>query len=303
MPRPGRSTDAEAFFARLMDGPLRRSDDLDTEYPARVGHWTLEDEIGRGGGSCVYSASRVTPSGTLQAALKLARRLSPHTLALFDAEAHVLRHLSAPTVAALYDAGQHHDGRPYLALEVVDGECVTDHAKPLRARGRLEVAASMCESVGVLHDAGFVHADLKPAHLIVRGTGDVTVLDLGLAHGHDLEVGNEAQAITPEFAAPEQVLSETVSAQTDVYALGLIAYEVLTERAQDVPWVLGGVEDVLDMPATPSGIAPDSVWASVDWGVVTALRAAVHPSPEQRFATAGAFARSLRAALDATADA
>ena len=301
MPRPSEPDNAKAFFARLMDGPLRRSDDLDADHPARVGGWVLEDEIGHGGGSRVYSASRATPSGTLRAALKLAKRLSPHTLALFDAEAHVLRHLAAPTVAGLYDAGQHHDGRPYLALEVVDGECVTDHAKPLRPRGRLEVAASMCESVGVLHDAGFVHADLKPAHLMVRGTGDVTVLDLGLARGHGLEDDVGPPAITPEFAAPEQVLSGTVSTQTDVYALGLIAFEVLTGQAQNVPWVLGGVEDVLDLPASPTAAEPGSVWASVDWRVVTALRAAVHPSPEQRFATAGAFARSLRAALDATA--
>ncbi len=305
-PEPDR---AEAFFARLMDGPLSRPQDQDTTMPTRVSGWAIHREIGHGGGARVFAASRPTPTGVAHSALKLARRGSDHAHTLFDREAALLRRLQPPIVARLFEAGTYRDGRPFLALEVVEGESVTDHARTLRPRGRLQLAATLCQAVGALHDAGVIHADLKPDHLIVRPSGEVTVLDLGLARDTALEASialkgaGGAPTLTPEFAAPEQVLGGPVGFEADVYALGLIVYEVILGRPQPVPWVLGGIEDALDLPAEPNEVPAGSPWSSVDWSLVTALRASVHPDPERRFATAGAFARALRDVLDATADA
>ena len=285
-----------------MDGPLRPPTETAPERPERIGPWLLEDEIGSGGGSVVYAASRSTPTGPIRAALKLARRLSAHSQSLFDAEAQILRRVSPPAVAGLLDAGHHRDGRPYLALEVVEGMPVTEHARPLSLRDRLALASRACHAVAALHDAGIVHADLKPDHLVVRERGAVTVLDLGLARapglGSGLGLEADRPAITPEFAAPEQVLGHPVGFHTDVYALGLIVSEVLTGRPARVPWVLGGTENVLDLPASLAEGASSAPWASVDWRVVTALRASVHADPERRFRTAGDLARALHDATD-----
>ncbi|MEM0964267.1 MAG: serine/threonine-protein kinase [Bacteroidota bacterium] len=292
---------AEAFFGRLMDGPMRLASGTGPDAPERIGDWEVHEPIGRGGVSLVYNAVRQTPYGPERAAVKLGKRPGAEVVALFEREATMLRRLPPMLVVRLLDQGLYTDGRPYLAMETAVGQRSTDHARRLSPWERLLLAWRLCRAVAVLHDEGVVHADLKPEHLLVRPDGAVTILDFGLAR--DLLDASDTPSglrlgITPEFAAPEQVLGEPVTRATDVFALGLVIHEIMLGRRKRVPWALGKV--ALDLPATPDD-AVGSPWASVDWSLVGVLQTAVQADPDRRYASADALAEALDGVLDATA--
>ena len=227
----------EAFFNRLMRGPLQlralgaRTPETPGLKPPTtsggIGPWTLGPRLGRGGMSHVYEATRDTPSGPQKAALKVALHASSKAHALFQREARLLTHLGTGHVAHVLDTGVHTDGRPYLALELVEGQRVTQAARHRSVRERVRVVLRACQAVAHLHDAGIVHGDLKPEHLIVRADGTVTVLDLGLAidlASTSTTAPDTKKSLTPEFAAPEQILGEPLHRSTYVYALGLVLH-------------------------------------------------------------------------------
>ena len=297
--RPSDADKAEGLFARLMDGPLRLADPDGAAAPACVGPWALSERIGQGGLSTVYAAARATPAGPELAALKLAKRPGDETRALFAHEARLLRRLGAPGVVRVLDAGAHEDGRPYLALERVEGQRLSAAARGLSAWERLLLLWRVCRTVEGLHAEDVVHGDLKPDHLLVRSDGRVAVLDLGLAR--DLRQPaptREARrlGLTPEFAAPEQILGGPVGPPADVYALGLVIREVLEGRRRHLPWAAGGEPDAaLELEAAaPSG-------APLGRYVGDVLRTALQTDPARRFATAGALAQALDDVLDAVA--
>ena len=299
--RPPDGPEADALFTRLMDGPLRLADPDGAAAPACVGPWALGERIGQGGLSTVYAAIRPAPAGPEYVALKLAKRPGDETRALFAHEARLLRRLRAPGVVRVVDAGAHDDGRPYLALELVEGQRLSAFARGLSAWERLLLLWRVCRTVEGLHAEDVVHGDLKPDHLLVRADGTVAVLDLGLAR--DLRQPVPAPeagrlGLTPEFAAPEQILGGAVGPATDVYALGLVIREVLEGRRRHLPWAAGGELDTTlvlsDDARTPSG-AP---WGRYVEGV---LRTALQTDPARRFPTAGALAQALDDVLDAVA--
>ncbi|WP_412062107.1 serine/threonine-protein kinase [Rubrivirga sp. IMCC45206] len=292
----GPDAQAAAFFDRLMDGPLRLGADPPPP-PSAVGGWAVRGKLGWGGASVVYQASRPTPAGPQRAALKLATRDVDGVRDQFAHEARMLRRLAPPIVPALLDVGVAADGRPYLALEPVDGQRSSDHARKLTPLQRLLLGWRLCRAVETLHDRGIVHADLKPEHLIVRPDGTVAVLDLGLARRPGREAP-QGLGLTPEFAAPEQVLGEPVGFPADVYALGLLLFEVIGGARQRVPWALG--DSGLDLPDPPE---PGSAWAALDASLAAVLRTATDADPAHRYPSAGVLVRALDAVLDATAGA
>ena len=278
--------EAATFFDRLLSGPLRLGDVEGPEAPRHVGPWRLRARLGRGGMSTVYHAVRDTPRGPQEAALKLAKRAGGEIDALFDHEARILRQIGPPRVVGLVDSGRHTDGRPFLAMDAVAGRRVTAQARGESDWGRLLLLWRVCRCVAALHADRVVHGDLKPEHIVVRPDGTVTLLDLGLAF--DLATAAPPQparlGITPEFAAPEQVLGEPVSCATDVYALGLVMHEVLTGERM-IPWSLGGDA------ALPLGtLSPP---------LADVLRTALQTDPDRRYPDAGALAAALDGVLDA----
>lgn len=297
-PSAGRS-EAASLFQRLMDGPLRFDAKDRPETTGPVGPWSLRGQIGRGGISAVYDAVRRTTSGTQRGALKLATQSGREAYALFAHEALLLRRLASSSVARLLDAGTHTAGLPFLATEFVVGERITRYARTKPLRERLDAACRMCHAVAHLHEHRVVHADLKPEHILVRPNGSVVVLDLGLAHDLESAARPLRGGLTPEFAAPEQVLGEAVSPATDVYALGLIVHEVVTGRRQGVPWALGGGQPC--SLGRHGGADRDLPWSSVDWEVLTVVQTAVQAVPSHRFATAAALAQALSEVLDIVA--
>ncbi len=296
------AAEAGALFDRLMEGPLRLAGAAGPEAPARVGPWVLGDRIGAGGMSTVYAATRPTPAGPERAALKLAKRPGDGTRALFAREASLLDRLHLPALVRVIDQGTHTDDRPYLALERVEGRPVGVDARGRSGWERLLLLWRVCRAVDGLHRAGVVHGDLKPDHLLVRADGTVVVLDLGLArdlHEPSPSPGH-GPGLTPEFAAPEQILGGPVGCPADVYALGLVIREVLEGRRGHLPWACGG-DDVatLDLPPEMS----DPSGSTVAQYVVGVLRTALQTDPARRFPSAGALAGALDGVLDAVSEA
>ena len=220
---------------------------------SEVGPYRLERQLGEGGMGQVWLAVRADGLYQRRVALKLLRPgLADPSLRLrFTRERQILARLAHPHIARLLDAGISSDHVPYLALEYVEGEPITDyclhHRTPLEAR--LRMFQQICDAVSHAHANLIVHRDLKPSNILVTPGGEVWLLDFGIAKLLDTEAPVVEQtrtgvrAFTLHYAAPEQIRGEPVTTMTDVYSLGVVLYELLTDakpyqlkRASDAAW-------------------------------------------------------------------
>jgi serine/threonine-protein kinase len=218
----------------------------DQERPGdRVGPYSVIREIGHGGMGRVFLAHRADGQFEQHVALKLVRSgpYGGEILGRFLRERQILARLQHPNIARLLDGGVTADGRPYFAMEYVAGEPITAYCdgRSLDVRHRLALFTAVCEAVQYAHQNLVVHRDLKPSNTLVTPEGQVKLLDFGIAkvlhEEQDEHRAGEAPLtrlgsgpMTPEYAAPEQVRGEAVTTATDVYALGALAYEILTGR-------------------------------------------------------------------------
>jgi len=239
--------ETEDFLARpaaeLLGGdPGREERAAEPSLPAgtRIGSWLLLGLLGRGGMGEVYLAERDEGTFTQRAALKLIRpgMDSRAIVGRFVRERQILSRLDHPGIARLLDGGSAGDGRPFFVLERVEGVPITEYC---RARGlgleeRLRLFQGVCAAVDSAHRRLVVHRDLKPANILVTEDGMVKLLDFGiaklLAGGEEEETTPlthlEARVLTPAYAAPEQILGEPITMATDVYALGVLLFELIT---------------------------------------------------------------------------
>ncbi|MCJ0826392.1 serine/threonine-protein kinase [Luteimonas sp. 50] len=218
-----------------------------------VGPYRLERLLGEGGMGQVWLAARADGLYQRRVALKLLRPglADPNLRLRFTRERQILARLAHPHIARLLDAGVTGDGQPYLALEYVEGEPITDWCRgrelPLDARLRLFVQT--CDAVSHAHANLIVHRDLKPSNILVTPLDEVRLLDFGIAKLLDTEelspdhTGTGLRAFTLHYAAPEQIRGEPVTTMTDVYSLGVVLYELLTgmkpyrlKRQTDAEW-------------------------------------------------------------------
>jgi hypothetical protein len=228
----------------MLDTPLLIADAADAAPIApslaadtRVGAWRIERLIGRGGMGEVYAALRDAAGFSQRGALKLLRFEAIGEQARFHAERQILARLEHPGIARLLDGGVAPDGRPYTVMEYVDGVSLLDYCN---ARGaslgeRLELFAQVCDAVAYAHRNLVIHRDLKPANTLVDAEGKVKLLDFGIAKLLDASSANQSAdptmtvaPFTPDYAAPEQLAGEAVTTATDVYALGVLLFELLT---------------------------------------------------------------------------
>jgi eukaryotic-like serine/threonine-protein kinase len=265
--------------------------------------------LGEGGMSSVWLAERTDVLLNRPVALKLPRAAWRHAgLAQRMAqEREILGLLDHPNIARIYDAGVAPDGQPWLALEYVAGLPIDEHCRlhGLDLRARVALFKQVAEAVAHAHAKLVVHRDLKPSNILVTTGGIVRLLDFGIAKlvgeaqaGQPELTLNAARVMTPRYAAPEQVLGQPISTATDIYALGVLLFELLTgERpyrlARDTAAALE--EAVLHaQPPRPSTVAADRKLARALRGDLdTIVLKALKKAPQERYGTATALADDL----------
>ncbi|MEO0559220.1 MAG: serine/threonine-protein kinase [Bacteroidota bacterium] len=231
----------EAASRRLAGTADALTEQVDSVVGERIGPWRVGKQIGRGGMGAVYLANRDDGVFDQTAALKLVRPgLAPDLAERFRAERQILASLGHPGVAQLLGGGVTDDGRPWLAMEYVNGEPITAYCDrhQLGIQARLQLFLEMCDAVAYAHRNLVVHRDLKPSNVLVAEgarRGQVKLLDFGVAKllassGDTPVTASGVRPYTPGYAAPEQILGLAVTTSTDVYALGVLLYELLTGR-------------------------------------------------------------------------
>jgi serine/threonine-protein kinase len=213
-----------------------------------IGPWRILREIGRGGMSSVFLAERSDGQFDRQVAIKFLHGLIPGQSMhkRLQQEQKILARLHHKNIAQLFDAGVTEEGRPYFILEYISGKPITDwcNEEQLSFEERLKLFIQVCEAVQFAHQRLIVHRDLKPSNILVDENGTVKLLDFGIAKILEKEPQDGAPVtktglylMTPEYASPEQINGETITTATDVYALGLILFELLTGQ---LPYDLSG---------------------------------------------------------------
>jgi len=310
--------------------------DDDPLIDSRVGPYRLLRLLGEGGMGRVFLAERADGEFRQQVALKLMRPgfASGEVNERFRRERELLARLAHPNIAQLHDGGVGADRSPYFTLEYVEGQPVIAwcDAQKLPIRSRLELLLKICDAVQYAHRNLIVHRDLKPSNILVTAAGEPKLLDSGIAKALDADLeagltGTQSQPMTREYAAPEQVLGEPITTATDVYALGVLLYELLSghlpyARAErgDVSWAKAIVEEqpepltraIARSAARPID-ADEGDIASARSATFAALRRtvrgdldrivqhALEKAPEARYGSVTAFADDVRAYLDGRA--
>jgi eukaryotic-like serine/threonine-protein kinase len=225
----------------------------------RIGAYRLVSRLGAGGMGEVWLAERVEGGFRQQVAIKRLHFESADMLVRFDAERAILAGLQHPGIARLYDGGVAVDGRPYMIVEYVEGEDLIawcDHRRaPLALR--LQLFLQVCAAVAYAHAQLVVHRDLKPANVLVTSDGRVKLLDFGIAKLL-LEDGSSdgsaaTLALSPAYAAPEQLTGGAIGTATDVHALGVILHQLLTGR---LPWTLADLPLATAMQRLAGSVPP-----------------------------------------------
>ena len=304
------SLDADASGA--LRSPVPASPDA-PPLPDRIGPWRVTGLLGEGGMGVVYRAERADGLFEREVALKrirpgLGQAFTPRLVA----ERRVLARLEHDGIARLYDGGVDEAGAPYVVMELADGAPITDAAEAakLDVAARVRLFRQVCDAVAYAHGHLVVHRDLKPSNVFVTAGGTVKLLDFGIAKllGEDgadafgATLTRTQAAMTPSYAAPEQLTRGEVTTATDVYALGVMLYELL---AGTRPYSLDGTtpaeaERIVceTDPPPPSAIAPPESARALRGDLDVIVGKALAKDPSRRYASAEALGADLQRHLD-----
>jgi eukaryotic-like serine/threonine-protein kinase len=265
-----------------------------------AGRYELQELVGHGGMSSVYRAHDSLLERYV--ALKLLHEqynADDGFVERFKREARLVAQLQHPNIVTVIDRGEE-DGRQYIVFEYIDGENLKEFVVRkgrLEVREALEVALEVARALAFAHAAGLVHRDVKPQNVLLNGDGRAKVTDFGIARSLDVDTGMTQTGTilgTSNYLAPEQASGQPVDAQTDVYSLGVVLYELL---AGDVPFpgesfVAVAMKHVHEPSPNLLDVRPD-----VPLRVAAAVDRALEKEPEQRFPSMDAFAAELEACL------
>jgi len=297
----------------------------------RVGPYRVASILGHGGMSTVYRGERDDSQYQQTVAIKVLQHatLHPRLRSRLHSERHILATLDHPSIARLIDSGDLEDGTPYLVMEYVDGESIDSYcdSRTLFVRERLELFVKVCAAVQYAHRNLVVHRDIKSSNIFVTVEGAPKLLDFGIAKllapeslSHTLPVTRlQERILTPENAAPEQVLGRPITTATDIYALGVLLYQLLTGRS---PYRLLSYSQLqlerascMDDPARPSqmvvskltgekdadrsrisdrrGLSPQRLRARLSGDLDAIVAMAMRKEPDRRYPSVEALADDL----------
>jgi serine/threonine-protein kinase len=264
-------------------------DDVEN-VPASIGPYRIVRLLGRGGMGQVYLAEREAPGFRQQVAIKVMRRGldTDDLIARFRNERQILARLNHPNIAHLYDVGTTEAGLPYFVMEYIGGEALLEFCDRQRmsVADRLRLFRTVCSAVHFAHQNLIVHRDLKPGNILVTAEGVPKLLDFGIARilaadsGETTELTRpDVRIMTPEYSAPEQIRGGVITTASDVYALGVLLYLMLSGRH---PYATAGVPfHELQRLALEVDPAPPSAWLKQDSSAVEAAAAARGVTPVQ----------------------
>ncbi|MEM1093930.1 MAG: serine/threonine-protein kinase [Bacteroidota bacterium] len=314
----------------LTELPMISTDLAVVAVQQTVGPYRLVRELGHGGMGTVFLAERADGTFEQQVALKVVRHVASDALRRrFQYERQVLAKLQHPNIARLVDGGTTPEGLPWFAMEYIDGQPIDAYcdAHALSIDDRLLLFGDVCEAVQYAHQHLVVHRDLKPSNILVTNDGRVKLLDFGIAkllaedeqlHATVTQTG--MHLMTPAYASPEQIAGTSMTTTSDVYALGVLLYELLTGQR---PFDLAGharraMEDLVlhAEPKRPSTVigettgtadgatrattrstAPQRLRQRLAGDLDTICLKALRKEPEQRYASAEQLGADLRAHL------
>ena len=276
----------------------------------RIGPYVIEAEIGRGGMGSVWRARRDDGRFEGVVAVKFVNTgwIGQAGEERFRTEGKLLAKFDHPNIARLLDAGLLEDAQPYLLLEYVQGDPIDAYCarNALGVEARVRLFLDVLAAVGHAHTHLIVHRDLKPANIFITQDGTVKLLDFGIAKLIDGDNPSAALTqsglgpLTPQYAAPEQLLGQAVTTATDIYTLGLVLYVCLTgthpvpshtrSSAELIRTVLTQEPARASSVAAGAGIEPRALRGDLD----NILSKALKKSPSERYSSAGAFADDLR---------
>ena len=295
--------------------------------PGAIGAYRVVREIGRGGMAVVYLAERADADFEHRVAIKVihAGLGSVTVLNRFSQERKILASLNHTAIAKLFDGGSTDDGRPYFAMELVEGHPIDRYCdvEQLSLAGRLRLFLKVADAVQYAHRNLVVHRDLKPSNILVTHDGQVKLLDFGIAKLLDPDAQEHsftllsALPMTPQCASPEQIRGEPVTTATDIYQLGLLLYQLLTGRypyrvdatdrgslakaiCEQEPTrpstVASSIDPTDDSPpqARVENLTGQRLKGDLDSIVLMALR----KEPDRRYGSVEQFAKDLRNYLD-----
>jgi serine/threonine protein kinase/tetratricopeptide (TPR) repeat protein len=307
-------------------------DHRDRLIGTRVGPYRVVSILGHGGMSTVYRGERDDSQYHQTVAIKVLQHASvhPRLRSRLHSERHILATLDNPSIARLIDSGDLEDGTPYLVMEFVDGESIDVYCdtRTLFIRERIELFIAVCGAVHYAHRNLVVHRDIKASNIFVTDEGAPKLLDFGIAKllapeslSHTLPVTRlQERILTPENAAPEQVLGRPITTATDTYALGVLLYLLLTGRS---PYRLLSYSQLqleraicMDDPTRPSqmvvsklkgesdsdrsrisdrrGLSPQRLRSRLSGDLDAIVAMAMRKEPDKRYASVEALADDLR---------
>jgi hypothetical protein len=241
--------------------------------PQRIGPYEVLGVLGAGGMGTVYRGKDPDLSRELAIKVLPDGLASSHQLARFGREARLLASLNHPNIATIHAIGET-DGRPYLVLELIEGESLSQKLKghPLTVEDAVEIGRQVTEALGAAHEAGIVHRDLKPANVMISPRGLVKILDFGIAKARGasapapdpMEITGDGTLLgTVPYLSPEQIRGDDVDERSDLWALGCLLYEALTglrpfERSTTAATLVAIQTEVPELGALPVG-TPEAV--------------------------------------------
>lgn len=313
---PGPADDATA--GQAMEQPILAAVRRELPPGEIVGRYRIVRLLGRGGMGSVYYAERADDEYQQSVALKIVEWCPAVTdlAGRFRSERQILAQLAHENIARLLDGGQMPDGTPYLVMEHIAGTRIDHYCKlgRLGTEAKLKLMQQVCASVQYAHQNLVIHRDLKPSNILVTERGVVKLLDFGVAKllSPEAEVAMAMtqqidRVLTPDHASPEQLLGQPVGTTSDIYALGVLLYELLSGRRpfefanlslSEITRIVG-----LASPAPPSARVPAK---STRRGLAAELRGdldnivlkAMHCDPNRRYQTAAGLAADIQNYLD-----
>lgn len=303
-------TDAESWLTGLTARAGVPSPEAEAAMNApgrQIGAWRLVRQIGRGGMGVVYLAERADEQFRMRAALKAlpVGLVTRESVARFEREREILAQLEHPHVARLVDGGVTPEGTPFYVMEYVDGLPLNRYVEQQHPSlsGRLALFEKVAAAVAYAHRHLVIHRDIKPANILVRDSGEPKLLDFGVAKMVEAEAesthtATKLRRVTPAYTAPELLQGEPATTACDVYSLGVVLYELLSEQKPFDRDLFEGADwtDRLAefRPPPPSESTEDpSLRQRLKGDLDNIVVMAMHPDPERRYATVNALLADL----------